>query len=357
MADALSRLHENDNNDMQQIKSITSENNTTPAVDETSIDKREEMKLVHQLGHCGAKCMVRMLQNQGMQWKGMHKDCKQHVASCLQCCKVDWSGNRPVAISPVLANTPWDHVQIDLISDLPHHGSAKYVLVLVDVFSGFTILRPLTSKHAKKVANVLLDIFWDFGFPKILQSDNGKEFTNRIITELLKYLNIEHRLSTRYHPEANGKVERTNRTVLNTLKKVLQENEDWTKVLGRIQFSINQQERERTGLSPHQLFTLRKPTDSIQHCGGGEIDNQSDEKTLVRIWIEKVNNSEKVWKAFAKMDHVRHKSECEQIDKLQKAKERLPEGTMVFVQDPETKEKTGPFEIEKVTTGGKEVQY
>jgi len=39
-------------------------------------------------------------------------------------------------------------------------------------------------KRAEEVAYVLLDIFTTFGAPTILQSDNGREFVNKIINEL-----------------------------------------------------------------------------------------------------------------------------------------------------------------------------
>jgi hypothetical protein len=46
------------------------------------------------------------------------------------------------------------------------------------------MLRPLRHKSTEAVANVLLDIFTLFGAPAILQSDNGREFVNKIISEL-----------------------------------------------------------------------------------------------------------------------------------------------------------------------------
>jgi len=48
----------------------------------------------------------------------------------------------------------------------------------------FTILRPLKSKTAEEVAYQLMDIFFMFSAPFILQSDNGREFANKIIQNL-----------------------------------------------------------------------------------------------------------------------------------------------------------------------------
>ena len=45
-------------------------------------------------------------------------------------------------------------------------------------------MKPLKSKRAAEVAYNLLDTFLLLGAPHILQSDNGREFTANIITEL-----------------------------------------------------------------------------------------------------------------------------------------------------------------------------
>ena len=53
-----------------------------------------------------------------------------------------------------------------------------------DRLTKFTILRPLNSKTAEEVVYQLMDIFCMFGAPFILQSDNGREFANKIIQNL-----------------------------------------------------------------------------------------------------------------------------------------------------------------------------
>ena len=50
--------------------------------------------------------------------------------------------------------------------------------------SKFSWPYPLVSKRASEVAEKLVDIFSLFGPPKILQSDNGKEFVATLIKEL-----------------------------------------------------------------------------------------------------------------------------------------------------------------------------
>ncbi|GFW39033.1 SCAN domain-containing protein 3 [Trichonephila clavipes] len=46
------------------------------------------------------------------------------------------------------------------------------------------MLRPLKTKRAEEVAYPVLSIFLIFGTPAILQSDNGRKFSNQIISEI-----------------------------------------------------------------------------------------------------------------------------------------------------------------------------
>ena len=55
-----------------------------------------------------------------------------------------------------------------------------YILTYIDHFTKFVSLRPLHTKRAEEVADVLMDIFCARGAPTILHTDNGREFQNRV---------------------------------------------------------------------------------------------------------------------------------------------------------------------------------
>ena len=40
-----------------------------------------------------------------------------------------------------------------------------------------------------------------FGLPRVITSDQGREFNNELNRELAKRLGIDHRLTTPYHPQ------------------------------------------------------------------------------------------------------------------------------------------------------------
>ena len=80
-------------------------------------------------------------------------------------------------------------VQMDLIDmrSRPDHSSGKifrWILQLKDHFSKFCWAQPLESKEANAVYSVVRNVFFNFGPPRILQSDNGREFVNDMMNGL-----------------------------------------------------------------------------------------------------------------------------------------------------------------------------
>jgi hypothetical protein len=93
-----------------------------------------------------------------------------------------------------------------------------FILVYQDHLTKFVNLRPLTHKRAEKIAYTLLDIFTNFGTQVLLQSNNGKEFVNKVVEELYsmwKDLKIVH--GKPRHSQSQGSVKRANQDVENML--------------------------------------------------------------------------------------------------------------------------------------------
>jgi transposase InsO family protein len=77
----------------------------------------------------------------------------------------------------------------------------KYLLVLVDTFTGWVEAFPMTNKKASTVTMILVtDIIPQFGLPACIQSDNGPEFVSSISQKLAQALNIHWRFHIPYHP-------------------------------------------------------------------------------------------------------------------------------------------------------------
>jgi len=104
---------------------------------------------------------------------------------------------------------------------LPETSGYRYAAVAIDYFSKWCEARPLSDKRATTVAHFIYDeIICRHGCPKIEINDQGREFCNNLCDELFKLTGTIHKVTSPYHPQANGLVERFNRTIKNYLLKV-----------------------------------------------------------------------------------------------------------------------------------------
>ena len=78
---------------------------------------------------------------------------------------------------------------------------------------------PYRACDAKETYGVMVDrCVTLFGAPIALQSDKGSQFTDELTSELMKRFDILQVLSTAYHWQTNGLVERQKRTLILLLR-------------------------------------------------------------------------------------------------------------------------------------------
>jgi len=100
----------------------------------------------------------------------------------------------------------------------------RYIVVAIDYFSRWPEARPLKAANAEAVTTFIYEeIICRFGAPRILQSDRRTHFVNEVIRKLTKRFRVKHSLSSPYHPQSNGLVERFNKTLCEGIAKVVKE--------------------------------------------------------------------------------------------------------------------------------------
>ena len=178
----------------------------------------------------------------------------------------------------ITSNGPWDHIQLDTSVHLPASQDGMTVLlVIIDVFTGFIVLRPLKTNSGELVAYELWLLCAMFGVPKIIQSDNGSEFVNEVIRALVTLIGVEHRFISPYNPRADGKVERSIGTIMSVIKKLLHGSDKlWPLFVPFAQLSFNNKITSLTGSSPFSLMFGRPFNDigdyTVQDIGNYSID-------------------------------------------------------------------------------------
>lgn len=113
---------------------------------------------------------------------------------------------------------------MDIVGPLKREPNNKrFLLVATDYFTKWVKAKALASISAQVVRRFIWeDIICRFGLLHTIISNNGKQFDTEEVTVLCSTFGIRHKFSTPYHPQANGQVDVTDKTILVILKKQLE---------------------------------------------------------------------------------------------------------------------------------------
>jgi hypothetical protein len=148
----------------------------------------------------------------------------------------------------------FSHVHIDLVGPLPiSSGGHSHLLTMVDRSTRWAEAIPLISTSTASCADAFLSGWVSrFGLPSILTSDRGVQFSSEVWSQLCTSLGISHRLTTAYHPQANGLVERFHRQLKEALRARL-DNQDWMSQLPWVLLGLRAAPKEDSALSSAEL--------------------------------------------------------------------------------------------------------
>ena len=85
-------------------------------------------------------------------------------------------------------------------------------MTIVDHFSKYGFAYAIPGKKKETIRNYMAQAF-AIGETKMLHTDNGKEFVNKLLTNWLEKRNIKHILGGKYHPQSQVAVESFNKTI------------------------------------------------------------------------------------------------------------------------------------------------
>ncbi|XP_013374292.1 PREDICTED: uncharacterized protein LOC106149576 [Chinchilla lanigera] len=128
---------------------------------------------------------------------------------------------------------PGVHWEMDFTEMGPGRHGYKYLLVLVDTFTGWPEAFPTRTESALVVTKKLLsEIVPRFGLLLVMGSDNGPAFIAQITQNLAKCLQVDWKLHCAYRPQSSGQVKHINKTIKDTVSKTaLQSGKNWVSLL------------------------------------------------------------------------------------------------------------------------------
>ena len=213
----------------------------------------------HQLGHFSAKSTYDKIKCR-FYWRNMIQDITTFIEHCLPCQRHHKSRiyEHPALALPM--HGIFDRLGMDLVFGLPVTADGfKGILVLTEALTKYPYIVAIKSKSAIEIAQHFLEFICLFGPPKAILTDQGTEFVNAIITALTSKLRIKHTLTSAYHPRTNGLTERFNQTLIESLKKLTENNQlDWNKWLPYVALAYRSRINSVTKYSPFELMFGRK---------------------------------------------------------------------------------------------------
>lgn len=234
-------------------------------------------------GHFGVKKTYNQLL-QHCYWPRIKRDVARFVQTC-HVCQVAGKQNavvKPAPLQPIASvGKPFEHLIIDCVGPLPQSKSGCIYLFTIMCqatrYPAAFALRTITTRSVVKSLSQFISIF---GLPKVIQSDRGSNFTSKTFAAALKQLRIQHNLSSAYHPQSQGVLERFHATLKSLLRAYcIEMKREWEDGLPWLLLAARAVVQESTGFSPNELVfghKVRTPL-SVLSC---DLDSSEPPKSL-----------------------------------------------------------------------------
>ena len=219
-----------------------------------------ELHNVPSVGHPGFNRTLQLVKRH-LYWRGMTSEVRDYVLQCPVCQLEKGEHQLPRGeLQPLqVPQEKWTDVSIDFIVKLPKTKKGNdSVFVVVDRATKYAHFIPCTESMSARQTALL---YWRHvarlhGIPRVLYSDRDVRFTSRFWRELWYFVGTSLRMSTSFHPQTQGQVERMNSVfeqVMRCTVHELGEPRNWDDLVPFIEFSVNSQPNRSTGYSPFYL--------------------------------------------------------------------------------------------------------
>ena len=288
-------------------------------------------------------------------WPGITQDIKRYVASCPECqSRSPKSQVPPVPLGKTpLIDTPFKRVSIDLLGPLPRTRKRNaYILCVVCQASRWAEAAALPSIDTRHVAEALFNIFTRIGFPEAILTDNGSQFTGKLMSEVYQTFNATHLKSSVYHPQANGLVERFNATLMSMLRKLSEGRpEEWDLYLPAALFAYREVPQASLGYSPYEVIFGSQPRGPLELLRQNWTKEEVEEEArTVSKYVQDLRERLHLVRTMA-MENLKKARQRQERNYNRRAKDRdLQVGDKVLLLLPKNTNKLqicwrGPFEV------------
>jgi transposase InsO family protein len=187
--------------------------------------RRQVFAAVHGLAHPGIRATRRLVASRYF-WPAIFvaRFCQRYgsvVLGCQACQRAKVTKQPAAAVQPIPVPTVrFTHVHVDLVGPLPPSAEGhQYIFTAIDRFTRWAeayLLKAVTT--ADCVAALVSGWVARFGVPACITSDRGVQFVSSLWAALMSKLGVQHIMTTPYHRQSNGVIERLHRRLKDTLR-------------------------------------------------------------------------------------------------------------------------------------------
>jgi hypothetical protein len=163
-------------------------------------------------------------------WVDMKRDVVHFISKCLEFQQVKADHHHPTGpLQPHdVPMSKWEVISMDFAVGFPLTSHRlNSIIMIVDKLTKSDHVIPVRDTYdVTDVTHVFISkVIHLHGLPKNITSDRDSQFTSRFWTSLLSVLGTQLNLSTTYHPETNGKIERVNQVMEDMLRMYVMDNQ------------------------------------------------------------------------------------------------------------------------------------
>ena len=131
-----------------------------------------------------------------------------HCKRCPECQKASQKRVHRAPLIPLpVMEAPFQRMAMDIVGPLPRSRSGnKYILVICDYATRYPEAIPLRAIDAETIAEELVKFFSRVGIPEEILTDQGSNFTSKLLAEVYRLLHIKPICTSPYHPQTDGLV-------------------------------------------------------------------------------------------------------------------------------------------------------
>ena len=156
----------------------------------------------------------------------MNKDIRKYIANCILCQREKAKIQHYPLQMREIPDRPFDKIAIDLVTECKTSTSGnKDILTIIDHLTGWPEAFPTPDKSADTIVSTFINEYLPVHMcPWYILSNNGMEFKNNLMNQVLQQLRIDRIFSAPYHPQSNGKLKVFHKYLKPTLKKLCEKD-------------------------------------------------------------------------------------------------------------------------------------